>query len=164
MIKFFASRISLTMIFFAATSGLLAGFMILSLPALAQDAVALDDAVVIPWGQWLAAIAAFIAANAAAFVAALFRHLPEQWAAAGRTGRVDQLLERAISYGCNMVAGASRDKAMTVAVANDVIEKAAEFALDHGPTAILDWLGGEKMLREKIIARINVLQEEAVAP
>lgn len=164
MIKFFASRISLAMVFFAATSGLLAGFMILSLPALAQDAVALDDAVVIPWGQWLAAIAAFIAANAAAFVAALFRHLPEQWAATGRTARVDQLLERAISYGCNTVAGASRDKAMTVAVANDVIEQAAEFALGHGPKAILDWLGGEKMLREKIIARLDVVQEEAVAP
>lgn len=134
--------------------------------AIAQvvDATHLDGKVVIPWGSWLGAVAALIGSCSAAFVAAIFRELPAQWSATAKAARVDQLLEKAIAYGCNTVEGASRDKSMEVPVANDVIEQALEYALKHGPAAILNWAGGEEALRQKIVARLDVVAAGAVSP
>lgn len=121
-----------------------------------------DDQVVIPWGEWVGAAAMFLAASAAALIAYGFRFLPAEWAAMAKTARVDQLLERAIQYGANTVKGATKDQVMTVPVANDVVEGALEYAVNHGPKSILGWVGGEEGLRQKIIARLDIAKDEAI--
>lgn len=139
-----------------------AGAVMLATAALAQTPN--DNQIVIPWGNWLGDVAMFIGASAAAFVTFALRALPAQWAAMAKTARVDQLLERAIQYGANTVQGATKDKEMPVPIANDVLEMALEYALANGPKALLGWVGGEEGLRQKIIARLNVAAEGAIAP
>lgn len=121
-----------------------------------------DNQVVIEWGAILGNVATFLASFAALFVTFLFRALPGEWAAMAKTARVDHLLEKAIQYGANTVKDATLDKKMTVPVANDVIEKAVEYALEMGPPTITNWVGGEDGLRKKIIARIDVATTAAI--
>lgn len=125
----------------------------------------LDDKVVIPWGNAVGQIALLIGSCAASMVALAFRVLPAQWAAAGKTARVDQLLERAIQYGANVVEGGTRDKEISVEVANDMIEAAAEYAIKHGADTVIQWAGGASGIRDKIIARLdNIAPAAAVSP
>lgn len=131
-------------------------------PAFAQEA-APTGAVVIPYGAWLAEAASWAGVFVAAFVAFLFRRIPPQIANVLIALRVDQLLERAITYGINAVEGAVKDRALTLDVGHQVAQQAMEYAIEHGPT-LLRAMGGHTRLREKILARLNLDEAAAVGP
>ncbi len=115
--------------------------------------------IVIPWGTWLSELASTIAAISFAAIVWLLRRLPSQAVAILQTLRAEQLIERAIDYAVNTTAGAFKDRTVTVPVANEVIAKAMRYAVENGAPKIVEWMGGESGIGNKIVARINVQPE-----
>lgn len=138
--------------------GLIVSLFIFAVPALAQQTPA-DGLVVIPWGDWLAASAKTLVTLAASVLALALARLPASMLAMIKTWQVDQLLERSIGYGINMVAGAAKGQAMTVPVANKVIEAAVEYAISNGSAALINWMGGKDVIEQKVIARLQLVPE-----
>lgn len=144
MVKFFLS-------FFAFIA-------IMAMPAMAQQ-VAGDGQVVVPWGDVLASSASVLVTLAGSVLALALARLPASMLAVIKTWQVDQLLERSIGYGINMVADAAKGQAMTVPVANKVIEAALEYAIANGSAALIKWMGGKDVIEQKIISRLNLVPE-----
>lgn len=143
-----------------AVASLVAAVCLLCSPSLAQTTT--DTALTIPFGDWVQQVAALLASLTAVFVAALMRQIPAQYAAMAKAARIDQVLERAIDYAINSVAGAAKDKALTIDVGNRVVKEALDYAIRHAPGALVDWAGGSDGIREKIIARITVAQSASI--
>jgi len=128
--------------------------MILALPALAADGT-----VVIPWGDWVVGLAGQHATEILiGGMLVLFRKLPSSVYLAIQTLRVDHLLENAINAGLNAVAGAAKNKALTVDVGSKVLAEAMNYAVRNAP-ALVKWLGGESGLKDKIFARLDLAPE-----
>jgi hypothetical protein len=141
------------------------GWFVLAAHAFAQTVAEKSDSVVsIPVSSWVEGIGAAVLPMVALFVAWIIRKLPSQVAAILTTMRVDQLLEKAISYGINTTVNATKDKPLTVDLGNEVVAKAAQYVVDNGPGWLIGWMGGAKGIEEKIIARINVDSKAAVTP
>lgn len=136
----------------------LTSFMIFVVPALAQQ-VPGDGQVVVPWGDMLASSASMLVTLAASVLALALARLPAAMLSVIKTWQVDQLLERAIGYGINVVAGAAKGQALTVPVANKVIEAAVEYAVTNGSAALIKWMGGKSVIEEKVIARLQLVPE-----
>lgn len=128
-----------------------------------------DQTVEVGWGDMLSDIIKSLAVVILAFAVWLLRKAPASFTGAldmiagmmGQ-GRANELLEKAINYGVNATAGAVQGKTMKVAVGNEVLERAFEYALRHAPGVVAN-LGGSTMLREKIMARLD-LDESAALP
>lgn len=140
----------------------------LALALHAQEIATDPTAVVIPYGEYLSAAVPYIALVLSAVAMWSLRRLPGRWAALanewlaiGQTARVDQLLQKAISFGVNSVAGASKDKSLTVEIANPVLREALRYALEHAPELVAKFAGTPEALGEKIWARLNVAPEVA---
>lgn len=131
------------------------------LAALAQ-AVAVDTTVELPIGSWVETAGAFVGPLLAAAALWLIRKLPEQISAILITMRVDQMLEKAISYAINATVAASKDRPLSINVGNEVVAKAAQYVVDNGPGWLIGWMGGYAAIREKIIARLNVEEQAAI--
>lgn len=131
-------------------------------PAAFAQAVAPASGVSIPVNDWLAALASVGGPILAAVVVWLIRKLPAQVASLLMAMRVDQLLMKAITFAINSVKDATHDKPLTIDLGNDVVEKALQYAIDHGPAGLIHWMGGADMIREKIIARLNIEAKAAV--
>lgn len=110
----------------------------------------------IPIGDWVKEAGGWVGPILGAAVLFLIRKLPPQIAAILTTLRVDQLLDKALSFAINKVAGASHDKPMTVDVGNKVLAEALDYAIRHGAPAVIQWMGGADMIREKILARLKL--------
>jgi len=110
----------------------------------------------IPIGDWVKAAGGWVGPILGAAVLFLIRKLPPQIAAILTTLRVDQLLDKALSFAINKVAGASHDKPMTIDVGNKVLAEALDYAIRHGAPAIIQWMGGADMIREKLLARLKL--------
>lgn len=123
--------------------------------AVAQQ-VAADGHVSIPWGDYLAASASTLVTLAASALAAALAMLPASINSMIKTWRVEQLLQNAIAYGINTVAGAAKGQTMSVPVANKVLEQALEYAIENGSASIIKWMGGEGVIERKIIARLDL--------
>jgi len=123
------------------------------LPAIAFAA---DTSVAIPIGDWTAEIVAAAPAIIVALIAWALRKLPANISGVLQTMRADQLLEKAVAYGLNAVAGAEKGKTLDVNLGNQVLATAASYAIQHGAPAVIDWLGGSAAISEKIIARLNL--------
>ena len=116
------------------------------------------SAFVVPYGSWLDVALA----NAGEIVVALLglllawaaRRAPKWLADIIRTGLIEQLLGRAVTYGINAVRGAARDRELSVNVGSPVVAEAAQYAIDHGPERLIKWAGGAAGIKEKILARI----------
>jgi hypothetical protein len=133
--------------------------------ALAQEAVVSPGGaavvskgteIVLPWGAWLSELSSILATILGAIVLWLFRRLPGSVTAILQTMRAEQLIQRAIDYGLNATAGAAKDKVLTVQVGNEVVAKAAAYAVDNGAPYIIKWLGGTDGLVQKIVARLDL--------
>lgn len=123
---------------------------------LSTAAFAADTTITLPVGSWLGAASEMIGPILAAAFMFMIRKLPSQVAAFLMTMRVDQLLQMAISYGINAVSGATKDKPLTIDVGNEVVARAAQYAIDNAPGWLVSWMGGVQGVREKIIARLDV--------
>lgn len=106
--------------------------------------------------QWASAIGTL----AFAAVAWLLRLLPGQIYAVLVAARADQLLQKAIDYGINMVQGAAKDRSLTVDVHNEVLAKALQFVIDNAPGWLQTWMGGPEKIAEKIVARLNIAPDD----
>lgn len=102
--------------------------------------------------QWAQAIGALVFAG----VAFMLRQLPAQIYAILVSVRADQLLQKAIAYAINMVQGATKDKALTFDVHNEVLRKALQYVLDNAPVWLQTWMGGPEQIAAKIVARLNI--------
>lgn len=141
------------------------GFVgLFSVAAYAQTvATAPTTSVSLPIGDWLADAAAFIGAIAAAALAWVFSKLPASIQPILRTMQAEQLLGKAIDYALNAVAGAEKGKTLDVKVGSSVVASAAQYVVDHGPAWLVEWLGGLPAIEQKIIARLNLGSDAAVA-
>jgi hypothetical protein len=137
--------------------------MVLASNGWAQDATTQPVGEVnIPWGGYVADAVTALAMLTVPVIGWLFRKLPAQWGSMLMAARVDQLLERSIDYGLNAVSDASRDKKLSVPVANDVLREAAQYAVDNAPN-LVKLAGGTDLLIKKIIARLEVETSAAVS-
>jgi hypothetical protein len=125
-------------------------------------ALAADTAITIPWGDWLAELAVFAGTIILAALSWTVRRVPGIWISSQNRAAVEQLLETAIGYGVNTVAGAARGRELDVSTGSAVIDRALSYAVAHGPPALIDWAGGETALRSKIIARLTAAAEAAL--
>lgn len=131
-------------------------------PALAAEVAASPTTVSIPIGDYAASAVPFINSILLALIGWLFRKLPGNFVAILKTMQADQLLTKAIDYALNAVAGAAKGKVLTVDVANHVLAEALNYALSHGAGWLVTWLGGEQVIAQKIIARLNLDTDAAV--
>ncbi|WP_022722860.1 hypothetical protein [Rhodopseudomonas sp. B29] len=122
-------------------------------------ALAADGSVTIPYGQIVSDWLPFVASGLAALVAWGFRQLPGNVAAILGNGRVELLLNNAIGYGLNAVAGATKGKTLDVAVGNKVLAEALQYAIDNAPAWLLSWAGGPEGLAKKIWGRLDLAPE-----
>lgn len=129
--------------------------------AVAQQ-IAADGQVSIPWGDYLAASASTLVTLAASALAAALAMLPASINSMIKTWRVEQLLQNAIAYGINTVAGAARGQTMSVPVANKVLEQALEYAIENGSASIIKWMGGEGAIERKIVARLDLEKDGSI--
>lgn len=131
-------------------------------PILAFADTAATTTVSVPAGQWVSDMAAFAGPLVAALALWMIRKLPAQVASLLMSMRVDQLLNKAIAYAVNSVRDATHDSPLTVDVGNAVLAEAVQYAINHGPSGLINWMGGEAMIREKILARLNLDAKAAV--
>jgi protein-S-isoprenylcysteine O-methyltransferase Ste14 len=131
----------------------------MSAAALAQTAPAIDPGVHVPLGEWVQGIGTILIPLLGAASLWLIRKLPAQIAGILMSARADQILEKAVTYAINSVAGAAKDKQLTFTTGSQVVNEAVQYVVDHGPGWLINWLGGPEMIREKIIARIDVAPE-----
>lgn len=129
--------------------------------AMVADAAGATPAttVTVPWGAWLAAAAPDLTAALVAVALWLLRQLPSEISAHLRTQRVEQVLSRAIGYGLNSVAGAAHDRVLTVDVGSAVLSAALGYVVAHAPAWLVEWMGGEDDVAEKIWARLRIADD-----
>lgn len=106
-------------------------------------------ATVTEWAQavaWLLVSAGMLA----------LRKLPANLVAVFGNARVELLLNNAVNYGLNAVAGAVKDKKLEVNVGNEVLAQALQYAVDNAPAWLQTWAGGPEGLAKKIWSRLNL--------
>lgn len=126
-----------------------------SAPAWAAEAIA-DSHITIPIGDWLSELLVPLFAAIAGIITWLIRKLPSAAKAWLDTLRIEQLLDRAIAYGLNSVAGAAKGRTLTVDVHLPVLAYVLQYALDRIPATLLKWVGGPTSLAEMIWSRLDV--------
>lgn len=117
----------------------------------------------IPLGDWIVAISQFVGQilvpallGAAVWAGRMISPALGAWLAAQRTAAVEQLLQRAVDYGLNAVAGAAKGKVLTVDVGSQVLGEALGYAVRQGPGKLLTWVGGTDALQRMILARLHL--------
>jgi hypothetical protein len=70
-----------------------------------------------------------------------------------RTAQVDQLLERALGFAAARLQDQLKGQVLTVDLHNQVVAEAAQYAIDHGSKAVLDY-AGQQAIPEKLTARV----------
>ena len=129
--------------------------------ALAASAIAADTTVSVPVGEWVAAVAEVATVILVAAAVWALRMLPQPVYRLLMMVRAEQLIERAIGYGIQSVAGAARGRILTVDVGNRVLAAAARYAVESAGDVVA-WIGGEAEVRRKILARLDLVPEASV--
>jgi hypothetical protein len=99
------------------------------------------------------------------FAIAIFglRNLPAHLGAIATAMQAESLISAAINFGRNAIEGATRDKTLTVDVANPVLGEALVYALRFGPSWLLSHIGSPVAIAQFIFARLP-LPPEASKP
>ncbi len=142
-----------------ALAGLI--FIILFAPAQAAEAVAAGS-IRVPIGEWLAASASLAAPVIALAYAWLLRQLPEQIVGILRTIRVEQILDKAITYGVNAVRGAAQGKTLDINLGSEVLAEAVQYVIDRAPAWVIEWTGGREGIAKMIAARLPMEADSSV--
>lgn len=119
-----------------------------------------DTTVVVPVGNWISEIltggAALIGSLALAAFAWFLRLIPKAVADALRVAQVEQIIQRGVDYGIGAVAGAAKDKSLSVDVGSKVLAEALNYIVQQAPAWFLKFVGGPEALRQMILARLNL--------
>jgi len=134
------------------------GLILLAAPAMADT----GTTVAVPVGDWLGPIAGFIQpllgiilTGALTWAATLLPPAIRGYINSQNIAAAEQLLEKAAIYGLNKVTAANAGKTLTIDTRNDALAQAVQYAIDHGPAQLIDWLGGEDAILQKIEARLG---------
>lgn len=115
-----------------------------------------DTSVSVPVGEIANTAVDYVQVILLGAIAWGLRCLPGPIYAIMMTARVDQLLEKAITYALNSVKGAAKDKVLTVDVGNRVVAEALAYALQHGGNLAKSFAGDPVTMAEKIWARLDL--------
>lgn len=137
----------------------------LAFPAFAAEVATLGDkAVILPWGDWLVALAVslrepiltiLIPIIAGYAIQAIRKVYP--WAALFLSQRrVEMMLEAAVGYGLNAVNGAAKGKTLSVNVAVPVIAKGTQYVIDTAPPAVIKAAGGADGIAARIFRKLDL--------
>jgi hypothetical protein len=126
--------------------------------AQAAPSISPENSVTIAWGEIFATAIQYIALILISLVAWSYRFLPARIRDLLLTMQVEQLLQKSIAFGLNSVAGAVKDKTLTVEVSNRVLREALTYALMHGGDIVKRFAGNPVDLAEKIWARMLVAE------
>ena len=140
---------TLALAFFALTSGHVAS-------ALAAE----STNVTVPIGSWINELAPVVLDLALAAVGAgltfIMAKLPLPIVGVLKAMQVEKLLDSAVSYGINQVAGATHDKTLSVPTGNAVMAAAAGFVVAHAPDWAKDALGTPAQIEQKVLAKLKL--------
>jgi hypothetical protein len=131
-------------------------------PAWAQ-AVVDQFRVQVPVSDLVQSLGDFIGPLLVTVALVMVRKLPKQIGDILVGMKVEQVLQRAIDFAINTVVGATKDKPLTLDVGNAVVANALQYVIDHAPGWLINWMGGTDLIREKIIARLNVEAKAALS-
>ena len=130
----------------------------------AEIATVGDKAVILPWGDWLVALAVslrepiltiLIPIIAGYAIQAIRKVYP--WAALFLSQRrVEMMLEAAVGYGLNAVNGAAKGKTLSVNVAVPVIAKGTQYVIDTAPPAVIKAAGGADGIAARIFRKLDL--------
>ena len=134
-------------------------------PALAAEVATVgDNAVIVPWGDWLVALAVslrepiltiLLPIIAAYIIQAIRKVYP--WAALFLTQRrVEMMLEAGVGYGLNAVQGAAKGKTLSVNVAVPVIAKGTQYVIDTAPPAVIKAAGGADGIAARMFRKLDL--------
>jgi len=130
-------------------------------PAYAAEVATVGDKpVLIPWGDWLVALAVslrepILPIIAAYVIQAIRKVYP--WAALFLTQRrVEMMLEAAVGFGLNAVKGAAKGKTLSVNVAVPVIAKGTQYVIDTAPAAVIKAAGGADGIAARIFRKLDL--------
>lgn len=130
----------------------------------AEVATVGDKAVILPWGDWLVALAVslrepiltvLIPIIAGYAIQAIRRVYP--WAALFLSQRrVEMMLEAAVGYGLNAVQGAAKGKTLSANVAVPVIAKGTQYVIDTAPPAVIKAAGGADGIAARMFRKLDL--------
>ena len=130
----------------------------------AEVATVGDKAVILPWGDWLVALAVslrepiltvLLPIIAAYIIQAIRKVYP--WAALFLTQRrVEMMLEAGVGFGLNAVQGAAKGKTLSVNVAVPVIAKGTQYVIDTAPPAVIKAAGGADGIAARIFRKLDL--------
>lgn len=141
--------------------GALAVLVLVAGPALADPAAgAGGTAAVIPWGDWVAAIAkplfdVIATALAALIVGLIAKFAP--WLSTWITRvQIEGTLGRIEAFGLNAVQGAAKGKTLNVELGNEALARMVQYAADSANPLILKAAGGLPGIAEKLFRRLQL--------
>lgn len=134
-------------------------------PALSAEVATISDKpVLIPWGDWLVALAVslrepiltvLIPIIAGYAIHAIRKVYP--WAALFLSQRrVEMMLEAAVGYGLNAVNGAAKGKTLSVNVAVPVIAQGTQYVIDTAPPEVIKAAGGADGIAARILRKLDL--------
>ncbi len=130
----------------------------------AEVATVGDRAVIVPWGDWLVALAVslrepiltiLLPIIAAYIIQAIRKIYP--WAALFLSQkRVEMMLEAAVGFGLNAVQGAAKGKTLSANVAVPVIAKGTQYVIDTAPPAVIKAAGGADGIAARMFRKLDL--------
>ncbi|MBB2965086.1 hypothetical protein [Methylobacterium sp. R2-1] len=134
-------------------------------PALAAEVATVGDKpVLIPWGDWLVALAVslrepiltiLLPIIAAYIIQAIRKVYP--WAALFLTQkRVEMMLKAGVGFGLNAVQDAAKGKTLSVNVAKPVIAKDTQYVIDTAPPAVIKAAGGADGIAARMFRKLDL--------
>lgn len=133
-----------------------AAFAADSAPETVAQATSENTRAVWAWGATVSELAGAVAWVLASLAMVALRRLPANLVAIFGNARVELLINNAVNYGLNAVAGAVKDKKLEVDVGNQVLREALQYAVDNAPGWLQSWAGGPEQLAKKIWAKLNL--------
>lgn len=134
-------------------------------PAFAAELGTIGDrAVILPWGDWLVALAVSLREPiltiflpiVAAYIIQAIRKVYPMAALFLTQRRVEMMLEAGVGYGLNAVQGAAKGKTLSVNVAVPVIAKGTQYLVDTAPPAVIKAAGGADGVAARIFRKLDL--------
>lgn len=134
--------------------------------AFAQDTVAVPENVVLPWGEWVVAFVnsvlpavLLLLSSVSTWVVTFY--VPSwlrQLAGSRAQQRVNEVLFQAANSAAAQIKGAAVGKKLTIPVANQVLRRIGQYAVDQAPDLMKSVTGGDpQSLIKMILARMEAM-------